>query len=128
MPSAQALRASTAFSHTRGLNVCRRQNAAFCLGSQRRQFDGSSDGGTIGGMIVALRNERGRKLISCRDAADAYGCSMSYIRRLARLGRLETEEVGGSYLFDEAEVKRLAAQADKGEGRHRKRAEGFKPG
>ena len=79
-------------------------------------------------MIVALRNERGRKLISCRDAADAYGCSMSYIRRLARLGRLETEEVGGSYLFDEAEVKRLAAQADKGEGRHRKRAEGFKPG
>jgi hypothetical protein len=69
-------------------------------------------------MILALKNEHGRKMISCRKAAEAYGCSMSYIRRLARLGRLQTDEVGGSYLFDEA----------KGEGRQRKRAEGFKPG
>jgi excisionase family DNA binding protein len=79
-------------------------------------------------MIMALRNERGRKLISCREAAEAYGCTMSYIRRLARLGRLETEEVGGSYVFDEAEVRKLASQAAKGEGRQRKRAGGFKPG
>jgi excisionase family DNA binding protein len=79
-------------------------------------------------MIMALRNERGRKLISCREAAEAYGCTMSYIRRLARLGRLEKEEVGGSYVFDEAEVRKLAAQAAKGEGRQRKRAGGFKPG
>ena len=79
-------------------------------------------------MIVALKNEHGRKMISCRKAAEAYGCSMSYIRRLARLGRLHTDEVGGSYLFDEAEVKRLASQAAKGEGRQRKRAEGLKPG
>lgn len=79
-------------------------------------------------MIVALRNERGRKLISCREAAEQYGCTMSYIRRLARLGRLETEEVGGSYVFDEAEVRRLANQAAKGEGRQRKRSGGFKPG
>lgn len=77
---------------------------------------------------MALRNERGRKLISCREAAEAYGCTMSYIRRLARLGRLETEEVGGSYVFDEAEVRKLASQAAKGEGRQRKRAGGFKPG
>ena len=79
-------------------------------------------------MIMALRNERGRKLISCREAAEAYGCTMSYIRRLARLGRLETEEVGGSYVFDESEVRNLASQAAKGEGRQRKRAGGFKPG
>ena len=79
-------------------------------------------------MIMALRNERGRKLISCREAAEAYGCTMSYIRRLARLGRLETEEVGGSYVFDEADVRKLASQAAKGEGRQRKRAGGFKPG
>lgn len=79
-------------------------------------------------MIMALRNERGRKLISCREAAEAYGCTMSYIRRLARLGRLETEEVGGSYVFDEAEVRKLAAQASKADGRQRKRAGGFKPG
>lgn len=77
---------------------------------------------------MALRNERGRRLISCREAAEAYGCTMSYIRRLARLGRLETEEVGGSYVFDETEVKRLAAQAAKGEGRQRKRSGGFKAG
>jgi hypothetical protein len=78
-------------------------------------------------MLVALRNDSGRRLISCRKAAETYGCSMSYIRRLARLGRLETEEVGGSYVFDEAEVRRLAARAAKGEGRMRKRASGFKP-
>lgn len=77
---------------------------------------------------MALRNEKGRKLISCKQAAEAYGCTMSYIRRLARLGRLETEEVGGSYVFDEVEVKRLAAQAAKAEGRHRKRSEGFQAG
>jgi len=67
-------------------------------------------------------------MISCREAAETYGCSMSYIRRLARLGRLDTEEVGGSYVFDEAEVKRLASQAAKAEGRQRKRAGGFRPG
>jgi hypothetical protein len=78
-------------------------------------------------MLVALRNDSGRRLISCRKAAETYGCSMSYIRRLARLGRLETEEVGGSYVFDEAEVRRLAARAAQGEGRQRKRASGFKP-
>jgi hypothetical protein len=36
--------------------------------------------------------------------------------------------VGGSYVFDEAQVRRLAAQAAKGEGRQRKRAGGFKAG
>ncbi len=92
------------------------------------QFAFGSHVGTIGAMIVALRNERGRKMISCREAAEAYGCTMSYIRRLARLGRLEHEEVGGTYVFDEAEVKRLAAQAAKAEGRQRKRAVRFKPG
>jgi hypothetical protein len=79
-------------------------------------------------IAMALKNERGRRMISCREAAEAYGCSMSYIRRLARLGRLETEEVAGSYVFDEADVKRLASQAAKGEGRQRKRAGGFKAG
>jgi hypothetical protein len=36
--------------------------------------------------------------------------------------------VAGSYVFDEADVKRLAATAAKGEGRQRKRAGGFKAG
>jgi excisionase family DNA binding protein len=67
-------------------------------------------------------------MIGCREAAEAYGCTMSYIRRLARDGRLDTEMVGGSYVFDEAQVRRLAAKAAKGEGRQRKRAGGFKAG
>lgn len=79
-------------------------------------------------MIVALRNDRGRKMISCREAAEAYGCSMRYIRELARKGRIASEEVGGAYVFDEAEIRKLAAQAAKAGGRHRKRSEGFKPG
>lgn len=79
-------------------------------------------------MIVALRNDSGRRMISCRKAAETYGCTMSYIRRLARSGRLDAEEIGGSYVFDEAQVKRLAAQAAKGEGRQKKRSEGFKAG
>lgn len=76
---------------------------------------------------MALKSESGRRWISCREAAEAYGCTMSYIRRLARLGRLEPEEVGGRYVFDEADVRRVAAQAAKGKGRMRKRAGGFKP-
>jgi len=79
-------------------------------------------------MIVALKNDSGRSMIGCREAAEAYGCTMSYIRRLARDGRLDTEMVGGSYVFDEAQVRRLAAKAAKAEGRQRKRAGGFKAG
>jgi hypothetical protein len=53
---------------------------------------------------------------------------MSYIRRLARDGRLVTQIIAGSYLFDETQVRRLAAEAAGGKGRHKKRAGGFKPG
>lgn len=97
-------------------------------GNDSVQFDLGARIGTIGGMIMALQNHRGRKLISCRQAAETYGCTMRYIRRLAKDGKLETELVGGSYLFDEAAVKALAALAGKAEGRERKRSEGFKPG
>jgi hypothetical protein len=78
-------------------------------------------------MVVALRAEEGRIWISCREAAEEYGCTMSYIRRLARLGRLDTDEIAGSYVFDKAQVRRLAAAASKAQGRMRKRSGGFKP-
>ena len=79
-------------------------------------------------MVVAVKNEKGIRLIDCRKAADTYGCTMSYIRRLARDGRLDSQVVAGSYLFDETQVRRLAAEAAGGKGRHKKRAGGFKPG
>lgn len=78
-------------------------------------------------MIVQVKTEDGRTLISCRDAAKEYGCSMSYIRRLARLGRLTPSEMAGGHVFDRAEVRLVAAQAAKSKGRMRKRAAGFKP-
>lgn len=79
-------------------------------------------------MIVALKAEQGRTWICCREAAEEYGCSMSYIRRLARAGRLDTDVLAGGYVFDKAQVRQLAAEAAKAKGRMRKRAGGFKPG
>lgn len=77
---------------------------------------------------MAIRDERGSKLIPCAKAAELYGCTMSYIRRLARAGKLDTELQAGSYFFHEAQVKRLAAKAATATGRHRKRSSKFGPG
>lgn len=79
-------------------------------------------------MIVELLNDEGTKMIDCREAARRYGCTMRYIRRLALDGRLPFKIVGGTYLFPSAEVDRVRKEAAKGEGRHRKRAEGFRAG
>ena len=75
---------------------------------------------------MTLKNEKGRKLVSCREAAEAYGCTMRYIRKLAKDQRLSTELHGGAYFFDIEEVKKLASRKDG--GRLKKRAEGFKEG
>ncbi len=77
---------------------------------------------------MAIKNERGRRMISCRQAAAEYGCTMGYIRRMAREGRVEHEFVGRMYLVNAESLKRLASQASKETGRKKKRAEGFKPG
>lgn len=89
-------------------------------------FDFGTACGTIRGMIMALKNDRGRVLISCREAAELYPCSMRYIRKLCQAGRLPFEEVGGTYMVDRAEVMRLANRD--ATGREAKRSEGFTPG
>jgi excisionase family DNA binding protein len=73
-----------------------------------------------------LTDETGRVLISCREAAEIYGCGMRYIRRLVTDGRLHCVEVGRTYMVDEAEVRELAARD--AAGRQRQRSEGFRPG
>jgi len=77
---------------------------------------------------MAIKNDRGRRMISCRQAAEEYGCTMGYIRRMARLKRIEVETVAGRYLVNADSVRKLAAEAAKETGRRKKRAEGFKPG
>lgn len=75
---------------------------------------------------MALKDEKGRRMVSCREAAQEYGCTMRYLRALAKQGRVNTEMVGGAYLFDLQEVRRLANRD--ADGRERKRSEGFRAG
>ena len=89
-------------------------------------FDLGSRIGTIGRMIMAMQNESGRKMLSCKEAAEEYGCTMRYIRKLAQDGRISSEVVGGSYMVAADEVRKLAKR--KATGREKKRAEGFKAG
>jgi excisionase family DNA binding protein len=79
-------------------------------------------------MIAMIRDNNGRKMISCREAAEKYGCSMRYIRKLALAGKLDHEVVGGSYMVAEADVTKLKAKVAKGTGRHKPKAERFKEG
>lgn len=65
-------------------------------------------------------------MVSCREAAETYGCTMRYIRKLALDGRLTYELVGGTYMVSLEEVRQIAGR--KASGRSRKRAEGFKAG
>lgn len=75
---------------------------------------------------MAIRDNQGRTLISCREAAELYPCSMRYIRQLVQSGRLASQEVGGTYMVDRAEL--LAISRRKDGGRLKKRSEGFRPG
>lgn len=75
-----------------------------------------------------MKDDKGRKLLSCRDAAEQYGCTMRYIRKLAQDGRLSFELVGGSYMVAADEVAKLKAKTAKGTGRHKPKAEKFRPG
>lgn len=79
-------------------------------------------------MIALMKDDAGRKMLSCRDAATRYGCSMRWIRRLAQEGKVYSETVAGSYMVSEADVAKLKAQTAKGKGRHKPKAEKFRPG
>lgn len=75
-----------------------------------------------------MKDDTGRKMLSCREAAEKYGCSMRYIRKLAADGKVASEIVAGSYMVSEADVAKLKAMVAKGKGRHKPKAEQFKPG
>jgi excisionase family DNA binding protein len=77
-------------------------------------------------MIMAMKDEAGRKMLSCKEAAEEYGCTMRYIRKLAQTGRVSFEVVGGSYMVAAEDIRKLAKR--KATGRERKRSEGFKAG
>ena len=84
--------------------------------------------GIIGSMIATMKNDRGRKMLSCRDAAEEYGCSMRYIRRLVEDGKLSHETVAGGYFVPAEEVAALKSQVAKGTGRHKPKASKFSQG
>lgn len=75
-----------------------------------------------------MKNEQGRKLISCREAAEQYRCSMRWVRKLAQAGRIYSETVAGCYMVAEADVAKLKAKTSKGTGRHKPKADKFKAG
>jgi hypothetical protein len=79
-------------------------------------------------MIAMVKDDTGRKLLSCRDAAVKYGCSMRWIRKLALDGRVYSELQAGSYMVSEADVAKIKAKTAKGTGRHKPKAAKFKPG
>lgn len=73
-----------------------------------------------------MKDDDGRNLITCNEAAEIYGCGMRYIRKLVAAGRVHAVLVGRGYLVSEEDVRRLA-ERDEG-GRLRKRATGHKSG
>lgn len=79
-------------------------------------------------MIAMMKDDSGRKMLSCREAAKKYGCSMRYIRKLAADGEIYSETVAGSYMVSESDVAARKAKVAKGKGRHKPKAEQFKPG
>jgi len=91
-----------------------------------RRFDQRSRIGTIAGMIALMKDDKGRKMLSCREAAEMYGCSMRYIRKLAKDGKVASEVVGGAYMVAADDVRKLSGR--KATGRERKRSEGFRAG
>jgi len=77
-------------------------------------------------MIALMKDDTGRKMLSCHDAAKLYGCSMRYIRKLALQGKLTHELVGGAYMVAADEVRKLAGR--KTTGRTKKRSSKFSEG
>jgi excisionase family DNA binding protein len=92
------------------------------------RFDRRSRIGIIQGMIAMMKDDTGRKMLTCREAAEKYGCSMRYIRKLAKDGEIRSETVAGSYMVAEADVASRKAKVAKGKGRHKPKASKFRPG
>jgi len=92
---------------------------------QSRRFDWTTGVVSIGDMIALMKDDQGLKMLPCREAAALYGCSMGYIRELARKGRVRSEMQGHTYFVSAEDIRALAKRKDG--GRRRKRAQGFKP-
>jgi len=52
----------------------------------------------------------GRTMVTCQEAARLYGCTMGYMRRLCRDGKVYAQNLGRTYLVDRDEVKKLARE------------------
>ena len=75
-------------------------------------------------MVVAIEDTQGRVLVSVREAAEKYRCSMSYIRKMIRTGRIFSKKVHGrASVVDLAEVLDIAER--NATGREKKRSERF---
>jgi hypothetical protein len=75
-------------------------------------------------MVVAIEDTSGRVLVSVREAAEKYPCSMGYIRKLITQGRIFSKKV-----HDRARVVDLGEVLDIAErnatGREKKRSDKF---
>ena len=59
-------------------------------------------------MATILHNVNGRKIISCRQAAELLGITMGRVRQLARGGSFWSEHVTErALILDEAEIKKV---------------------
>lgn len=73
---------------------------------------------------MAIEDTSGRVLVSVREAAEKYPCSMSYIRKLIRTGRLFAKKIHDrASVVDLGEVLDLAGRT--ATGREKKRSERF---
>ena len=50
----------------------------------------------------------GMKLISSKEAAEKLGVHITRVQVLIREGRLPAKQIGGTYVIDEADLKRVA--------------------
>lgn len=73
---------------------------------------------------MAIEDRSGRVLVSVRDAAEKYPCSMGYIRKLIANGRIFSKKIHDrARVVDLSEVLDLAARTST--GREKKRSEKF---
>lgn len=52
----------------------------------------------------------GEPAITCQEAAKLVGCTMGYIRRLARNGKLQAIQVGRTYLIERGGALKIARE------------------
>jgi hypothetical protein len=75
-----------------------------------------------------MKSNTGRTLITCREAATKYECSMRYVRKLAKDGEIYAEMIAGCYMVSEADLASRKAKVARGKGRHKPKAQRFAAG